>query len=227
MTAPSGPPSWEGAAASPTSPRPDVPPGQVVTHGFPVLHAGSVPRELTRENWTLRVHGHVARPTTPDFAGLLALPQQQETVNIHCVTSWTKLGTSWAGVPFRAVAERVVPSAEVRFVVMECEQGFTTSLPLPALLEDDVMLAHTYDGQPLAPEHGGPVRMFVPQRYFYKSAKWLRGLKFVTEDEPGFWEVRGYSNVADPWRQTRYDVDDVHAIQKMRKQNLFQRILGP
>jgi DMSO/TMAO reductase YedYZ molybdopterin-dependent catalytic subunit len=214
-------PDAEGDPAA----RVRVPPGQVVTNGFPVLHAGSVPSELTRANWTVRLHGRVDHPQTLDFAGLLALPQNQQVVDIHCVTSWTKLGTLWAGVPFRAVVDLVRPDPTVRFVVMECEEGFTTSLPLAALLDDDVLLAHTYDGLPLPAEHGGPVRMLVPRRYFYKSAKWVRGLDFVAEDAPGFWEVRGYSNVADPWLQTRYDVDDVREIHRMRKQNLFRRIV--
>jgi DMSO/TMAO reductase YedYZ molybdopterin-dependent catalytic subunit len=214
-------------AAPPPGPPARVPPGQIVTNGYPVLHAGTIPTELTRSNWTLRIHGRVTGPTTLDFAALSALPQKQEVVDIHCVTSWTKLGTSWTGVPFRAIVDLVRPDPAAKFVIMECEQGFTTSLPLEALVDDDVLIAHMYDGLPLPPEHGGPVRMLVPKRYFYKSAKWLRGLDFAVDDAPGFWEVRGYSNIADPWRQTRYDVDDVRDIHKMRKQNLFQRILQP
>jgi DMSO/TMAO reductase YedYZ molybdopterin-dependent catalytic subunit len=201
-----------------------VPPGQVVTHGWPVLHAGTVPMELTSQRWTLNLHGEVGAPAIIDFARLLTLPQRDVVVDIHCVTSWTKLGTRWRGVPFRAIVDVAKPLDSAQFVVMECEQGFTTSLPLAALLDDDVLVAHTYDGQPLPPEHGGPVRMLVPKRYFYKSAKWLRGLKFVAEDEPGFWEVRGYSNVADPWMETRYTVDDVRAIHRMRKENLFRPV---
>ena len=201
---------------------PRVPPGQVITKGWPVLHAGSVPHELTQENWTLSVHGAVNAPYTLDFAGLLAMPQKQETVDIHCVTSWTKLETTWRGIPFRALAERAEPQPPARFVIMESEQGFTTSLPYRILLEDDVMIAYNVEGKPLSIEHGGPVRMLVPRRYFYKSAKWLRGLKFVEHDEPGFWEVRGYSNIADPWAQTRYDVDDVREIHRMRKEHLFK-----
>jgi DMSO/TMAO reductase YedYZ molybdopterin-dependent catalytic subunit len=202
-----------------------IPPGQVLNKGFPVLHAGTIPTELTRTNWTLTVHGSIAHPFELTYTELLALPQQEETVDIHCVTSWTKLDTTWRGVPFRAIASRAGPDAAVGFVVMECEQGFTTSLPISALLEDHVMLAHTYEGRPLPAEHGGPVRMLVPQRYFYKSAKWLRGLKFVAEDEPGFWEVRGYSNIADPWKQLRYEVDDVREIHAMRKRSLFRPIV--
>jgi DMSO/TMAO reductase YedYZ molybdopterin-dependent catalytic subunit len=199
-----------------------VPPGQVITNGFPVLHAGSIPSGLTPQTWNLHLHGLVERPETFDFASLLRMDQQDEVVNIHCVTSWSKLGTRWRGVPFRSILERVGLLPAVRFVVFECEQGFTTSLPIEALRGDDVLVAHTYNDQPLTAEHGGPVRMLVPQRYFYKSAKWLRGLKFVAEDEPGFWELRGYSNIADPWKETRYDVDDVREIHRMRKRSLFR-----
>lgn len=204
-----------------------VPPGQVITKGWPTLHAGSVPFQLTRENWTLNVHGAVGAPFTLDYAALRALPQREQVNDIHCVTSWTKLDMRWSGVPFRTIAEKAAPAADVRFVVMECEQGFTTSLPLEALMEEDVLVAHSADGVPLPPEHGGPVRMLVPRRYFYKSAKWLRGLNFVVADEPGFWEVRGYSNVADPWSEMRYDVDDVREIHRMRKSNLFKPLGKP
>jgi len=128
----------------------------------------------------------------------------------------------WKGVPFTAIVDAVSPRANVRFVIMECEQGFTTSLPYEALREDDVLLAHSVEGVPLPQEHGGPVRALVPKRYFYKSAKWLRGLRFARDDTPGFWEVRGYSNIADPWAETRYDVDDVKVIHRMRKGALFR-----
>jgi DMSO/TMAO reductase YedYZ molybdopterin-dependent catalytic subunit len=196
----------------------------VLIKNWPVLHAGTVPTDLTPSSWSLDVHGDVARPQRISFADLLRLPPTELTCDIHCVTSWSRIAMRWAGVRFRAIAELARPAPEVRFVVMECEQGFTTSLPLDALLEEDVLIAHTADGAPLSLEHGGPVRMLVPKRYFYKSAKWLRGLKFVRADEPGFWEVRGYSNIADPWAETRYSVDDVKVIQRMRKANLFRPI---
>lgn len=199
-----------------------IPPGQIVTKGFPVLHAGTVPYQLTRENWSLKLSGEVEAPRSLSFSDLLAMPQKAVTTDIHCVTSWTKLDTVWTGVPFKAIANRARVHPSARFVIMECEQGFTTSLPIEPLYDETVLVAHTYGGEPLPPEHGGPVRMFVPKRYFYKSAKWLRGLRFVVKDEPGFWEVRGYSNVADPWLETRYDVDDVRDIHRMRKANLFQ-----
>jgi len=206
----------------PMAARPRMPPGQIRTDGWPVLHAGSIPSDLTADRWNLSVHGEVDRPATIAYRDLLALPQKEVTCDLHCVTSWTRLGTHWKGVPFSAIADAAVPRSTVRFVIMECEQGFTTSLPYEALLDDDVLLAHTVEGSPLPPEHGGPVRMLVPKRYFYKSAKWLRGLKFVVDDEPGFWEVRGYSNIADPWAETRYDVDDVKVIHRMRKGALFR-----
>ena len=209
-----------------TDVRPRVPPGQIRTERWPVLHAGTVPQNLKADSWTLSIHGGVERPTTLTYRELLGLPQKEITCDIHCVTSWTKLDMVWKGVPFSTVADAVAPRPTARFVVMECEQGFTTSLPYEALRGDDVLIAHTVGGQPLAPEHGGPVRMLVPKRYFYKSAKWLRGLKFVDNDEPGFWEVRGYSNIADPWTEKRYDVDDVKEIHRMRKFSLF-RPLAP
>ena len=198
-----------------------IPPGQIVTKGFPVLHAGTVPYKLTRESWSLKLSGAVDVPQTLSFADLLAMPQKEVTTDIHCVTYWTKLDTVWSGVPFQTILDRVKPRPTARFVIEECEQGFTTSLPIEPLRDDTVLVAHSYAGAPLPPEHGGPVRMFVPKRYFYKSAKWLRGLRFVEKDEPGFWEVRGYSNVADPWLETRYTVDDVKEIYRMRKANLF------
>lgn len=202
--------------------RPRVPPGQIRTDRWPVLHAGSVPTGLTPGTWNLRIHGEVDRPRTLSFAELLALPQREITCDIHCVTSWSKLGMQWKGVQFSTIAELAMPRSEVRYVVMECEQGFTTSLPIDVLRSDDVLVAHSVDGQALPLEHGGPVRMLVPQRYFYKSAKWLRGLMFVAQDEPGFWEVRGYSNIADPWSEKRYTVDDVTEIHRMRKNSLFR-----
>jgi DMSO/TMAO reductase YedYZ molybdopterin-dependent catalytic subunit len=199
-----------------------IPPGQIVTPRWPVLHAGSVPTELTPATWSLSLHGEVETPRTLSYAELLELPQTEITCDIHCVTSWSKLGMHWTGVSFSLLAGLVRPKPSVRFVVMECEQGFTTSLPIGPLQDADVLVAHSVDGAPLPSEHGGPVRMLVPKRYFYKSAKWLRGLKFVSVDEPGFWEVRGYSNIADPWAETRYDVDDVKVIHRMRKASLFR-----
>ncbi|MGA3021620.1 MAG: molybdopterin-dependent oxidoreductase [Thermoplasmata archaeon] len=201
-----------------------VPPGQITTKGSPVVHAGSIRTGLSPENWSLSLHGEVDHPMTLSYSQLLALPQKEITCDIHCVTSWTKLGMHWRGVPFSAIADAVSPRPTVWFVILECEQGFMTSLPYEAARDDDVLIAHSVEGGPLPPEHGGPVRALVPSRYFYKSAKWLRGLRFAREDEPGFWEVRGYSNIADPWAETRYDVDDVKVIHRVRKRSLFRPV---
>ena len=134
---------------------------------------------------------------------------------------------AWTGVAFRSIAERARVGGQGRSSSSwSASRGSRPPCPLEALLDDDVLVAHRANGAPLPPEHGGPVRMLVPRRYFYKSAKWLRGLKFVEVDEPGFWEVRGYSNVADPWMETRYDVDDVRVIHRMRKANLFRPVAG-
>ncbi len=188
----------------PADPRTDrVPPGQHLTSGFPVLHYGGVPR-FDPARWDFRAYGLVTTPLTLTWAEFGKLPTLREVVDIHCVTTWSKLDTVWEGVPFKHIAELVQPKPEARFVIARCEQGFTTSLPLDRLMDDDVLLATRYDDQPLTGEHGGPVRLLVPKRYFWKSAKWLRGLEFVAEDQLGFWEQAGYNNSADPWKEERY-----------------------
>src|SRR5579875_1584436 len=183
--------------------RARVPPGQVVTKGFPVLHAGSVPN-ITKESWSLEIHGEVENPMTLSYEKLLAFEHTVQMCDIHCVTSWSKLDTLWEGIKFKKLMDAARPKSNARYAVLECEQSFTTNLPLDALMDDDVLVAFKFAGKDLEPEHGGPVRMLVPKRYFYKSAKWLRGINLVEEDEPGFWEVRGYSNTADPWNEERY-----------------------
>jgi len=183
--------------------RPKVPPGQIVTNGWPVLHAGDVP-SLSKETWGLAVHGLVENPVVLSYDELLRLKRTVQTCDIHCVTTWSKLGMQWEGVRFKDLMEIAKPKEKAKHVVFECEQGFTTNLPLNVLMDDDVLIAFRAEGRDLPPEHGGPVRMLVPKRYFYKSAKWLRGIKLVENDEPGFWEIRGYSNTADPWNEERY-----------------------
>lgn len=196
-----------------------MPPGQVVTTKFPVLHAGSVPN-LSRDTWSLTVHGEVRSPATFTYEQFLQLPKTTLTCDIHCVTSWSKLDTCWEGVKFKDLMAIVQPIARANFGVFECEQGFTTSLPMNDLMDEDVLLAYRYDGRDLELEHGGPVRALVPKKYFYKSAKWVRGIKLVEEDEPGFWEVRGYSNTADPWLNDRYSIDFSDIF------NMRRRVLG-
>jgi DMSO/TMAO reductase YedYZ molybdopterin-dependent catalytic subunit len=180
-----------------------VPPGQYVTEKFPVLHYGSVPNvDLAR--WNLFVRGLVDNPLRLTWEEFRRLPRREVETDIHCVTRWSKLGTRWEGVPFRAIAELAGVRPEATHVVAHAEQGYTTNLPLAVLMDDDVLLADTYDGAPLEPEHGFPVRLLVPKRYFWKSAKWLRGLEFLDHDEPGFWERYGYHNDADPWLEQRF-----------------------
>jgi DMSO/TMAO reductase YedYZ molybdopterin-dependent catalytic subunit len=180
-----------------------IPPGQRVTEKFPVLHYGSVPR-FDRQSWDLRVFGLVQEPLTLSYDQVLELPSTRIVADIHCVTSWSKLDTVWEGVLFRDFWELVRAQPEAGFVMVHCEQGFTTNLPLEVLLDDDVLLAYRYDDAPLAPEHGYPLRLVVPKRYFWKSAKWVRGLELMAQDRLGFWEVRGYHNNADPWKEERY-----------------------
>jgi DMSO/TMAO reductase YedYZ molybdopterin-dependent catalytic subunit len=183
--------------------RKRIPPGQVITGGWPVLHAGSVPT-IQLENWTLRVHGEVKNQLELSYDDLLKLNHTIQTNDIHCVTSWSKLNVVWEGIKFADLMKVAQPTEKAHYVIFEAEQGFTTNLPLDVVMEDDVLIAFKVSGRPLEPEHGGPVRMLVPKRYFYKSAKWLKGIKLSEYDEPGFWEIRGYSNTADPWKQERY-----------------------
>lgn len=180
-----------------------VPPGQYLTEKFPVLHYGSVPRaELA--TWDLRVYGAVDSPLTLSWDEFKGLPRKAVTTDIHCVTRWSKLDTTWEGVPIQAILELAGVQPTATHVVAHAEQGYTTNLPLGVLDDDDVLLADTYGGAPLEPEHGYPLRLLVPKRYFWKSAKWLRGLEFVDHDILGFWERYGYNNSADPWREERY-----------------------
>ena len=181
-----------------------VPPGQVVTQKFPVLHYGAVPKYKELENWDFRVWGLVENPVTLSWEELNALPQGEVTTDIHCVTRWSKLDTRWTGVPFRTIAELVRPQPEARYVLAHAENYFTANIPLHVLLDEDVMVAHSFDGKPLEPDHGFPLRLLVPKRYFWKSAKWLRGLEFMPEDKPGFWEDAGYHMNGDPWKEERY-----------------------
>ncbi len=180
-----------------------IPPGQHLTEKFPVLHYGGVPR-FDPQSWDLKVFGLVDQPLTLSYEQLLELPAVRIVVDIHCVTGWSKLDTVWEGVPFREFIGPAAVRPEARFVMVHCEQGYTTNVPLEVLMDDDVLLAYRYDDAPLAPEHGYPLRLLVPKRYLWKSAKWVRGIELMAEDRLGFWEVRGYHNNADPWKEERY-----------------------
>lgn len=184
--------------------RARIPPGQHLVRNFPVLDVQGPPYRDIPDDWDFRVWGEVAVPARWTFPELQALPAVGEQVDIHCVTTWSKLDTAWYGVPMSWLLDAVRPLASASHVVAHAEEGYTANLPLAALQAPGVLLAYEYDGYPLDPEHGYPLRLVVPQLYFWKSAKWLRGLEFRSGDQPGFWERRGYSNGADPWREERY-----------------------
>jgi DMSO/TMAO reductase YedYZ molybdopterin-dependent catalytic subunit len=181
-----------------------VPPGQYVTSDFPVLSAGPTPRTPLAD-WTFSVRQPGGASQAWTWPELMALPSEQVTVDIHCVTRWSKLDTAWRGVAIDTLLAQLAQDA--RFVLAFCDGGYTTNLPLADVTGGRAWLAYEYDGAPLAPEHGGPARLLVPHLYFWKSAKWVRGLELRTEDEPGFWERYGYNNYGDPWREQRYAGD--------------------
>jgi DMSO/TMAO reductase YedYZ molybdopterin-dependent catalytic subunit len=182
-----------------------VPPGQTLTTKFPVLHVGDPP-VFNPQTWTLKLVGEVDRPLTLTWEQLLALPSLTTVSDFHCVTSWSRLDIRWEGVAFRTIAELALPKPHAKYVIGGDDSGYTANLPLQVLMDDDVLLAYKHDNRDLEPVHGGPLRLVVPQRYGWKSVKWLRVLDFRAHDEPGFWEVRGYSNSADPWTDDRYSI---------------------
>lgn len=180
-----------------------LPPGQVLTKRWPILHDGDVPA-FDPTTWDFRVFGLVADPLRLTWDDFQALPRVTVTADFHCVTRWSKLDNTWEGVSFRAIAARVCPQATARFVLFHCDGGYTANLPLAALDDDDVLFALKHNGVDLTPEHGYPLRAVVPKRYAWKSAKWLRAVEFLADDRPGFWERYGYSNSADPWKEERF-----------------------
>ncbi|MFN2466838.1 MAG: sulfite oxidase-like oxidoreductase [Gaiellaceae bacterium] len=181
-----------------------LPPGQYLTDKWPVLHAGSVP-SVDLRTWDFRVFGEVERPLSLSWKELRALPSREITVDIHCVTRWSRFDTGFRGVHWHDLAELARPQPSARYVLAHAEQGFTANVPLDALEADDALLAYEADGEPLTPDHGWPLRLVVPSRYFWKSAKWLRGLELLSHDQPGFWERYGYHNDADYRLEQRYD----------------------
>jgi DMSO/TMAO reductase YedYZ molybdopterin-dependent catalytic subunit len=180
-----------------------LPPGQYLTEKWPVLHAGTVPK-VDLATWEFRVWGEVENPIRLSWEQLTELPSTEVTVDIHCVTRWSRFDTTFRGVHWRDLAELVQPKPSAAFVVAHAEQGFTANLPLEAVEADDALVAYDADGEPLTPDHGWPLRLMVPSRYFWKSAKWLRGLELLDHDQPGFWERYGYNNNADFWKEERY-----------------------
>jgi DMSO/TMAO reductase YedYZ molybdopterin-dependent catalytic subunit len=186
--------------------RPDVdpsriPPGQYLVRDFPVLSAGPTPHTPLAQ-WTFTINGAVEQPVTWTWSEFLALPADTITVDIHCVTKWSKLDTSWKGVAIDALLQGV--TTEAKYVTAWSDGGYTTNVPLADLKDGQAWIAYEFGGAPLAPDHGGPARLLVPHLYFWKSAKWVRGLTLTVQDEPGFWEQAGYNNYGDPWREQRY-----------------------
>ena len=186
------------------SSRPDLPPGQYLTEDFPVLSAGPTPR-IRPEAWQFTLTGEAGAQRAWSWNEFLALPAEDITVDIHCVTKWSKFGTHWRGVALDTLLADVETEADYAFV--HSYGGYTTNLPLEDLLDGKAWVAYEYDGEPIHPEHGGPARLLVPHLYFWKSAKWVNGIELLPEDRPGFWETAGYHDYGDPWREQRYQGD--------------------
>ena len=186
------------------APADRVPPGQYVTSDFPVLSAGPTPHTPLAD-WSFTIRGAVDQPSSWTWEELRGLPSETITVDIHCVTKWSKLDTSWTGVSLDTLLSDVETRAQ--YVLAFSDGGYTTNLPLDDVRDGKAWVAYEYDGEPLEPEHGGPARLLVPHLYFWKSAKWVRGIELRLDDHPGFWEGYGYHNYGDPWKEQRYDGD--------------------
>ena len=184
-------------------PKKDVPPGQFLTEKFPVLTYGPA-QKIDLKEWRLRAFGLVDNEIELNWEEFSELRWSTVEAPFHCVTQWSKMENTWEGLLFTDLAAIVKPKDEAKFVIAHCYGDYTTNLPLEILMDGMSLLAHKHDGEPLTAEHGGPLRLVVPQRYGWKSAKWLRGIEFIAEDRPGFWEVRGYHNNGDFWKEERF-----------------------
>jgi DMSO/TMAO reductase YedYZ molybdopterin-dependent catalytic subunit len=181
-----------------------LPPGQHITEKWPVLHAGSVPHYDDLSTWTFRVFGEVENELELPWEQLNALPRSENEQDIHCVTRWSRFDARFEGVHWREVAALAKPKPTGAFVIAHAEHGFTANVPIRFLTGDNALLATHADGEPLTADHGYPLRLVIPGKYFWKSAKWLRGIELAAVDKPGFWERYGYNNDADPWKEERY-----------------------
>lgn len=190
-----------GRMARPETER--LPPGQHVVRDWPVLDLGEQPA-IAHSDWKLVIDGAVENPVTLDWAAFQDEPQSVKTSDIHCVTSWSRYDNGWTGVATRHLLDLVMPKPEAHFVVLHSYDRYTTNITLEDFAAEGSIVAHTWEGQPLTREHGGPVRLVVPHLYFWKSAKWLKRIEFTPKDAPGYWEVNGYHNRADPWKEQRY-----------------------
>ena len=202
-----------------------LPPGQVLTTKWPVLHYGLVP-DVDLETWAFEISGLVSNPLSFSWNQLLALPQHTVHCDIHCVTTWSRFDNTFEGVSVQLLLQRAGVAPEAQYVLVSAEQGFTTNLPLSDLDRPDNLIALKHDGEPLTPEHGGPARLLVPHLYLWKSAKWVRGLTLLDQDVPGFWEQNGYHMHGDPWTEERYGGRGLtqHDINRIR--NLSKKV-GP
>ncbi|MEX2044389.1 MAG: sulfite oxidase-like oxidoreductase, partial [Opitutus sp.] len=192
-----------GVSARPVPASGRLPPGQKLTEGFPVLDLGVKP-EIPTSEWRLKIDGLVGHPTDLSWDQFNALPQIEDVSDFHCVTTWSKYDCRWRGVAFTTLYELAQPKPEARFVYFTSYDGYSTNVALEKCLDGDVLIATSFDGKPLAREHGGPARIIIPKLYAWKGAKFVNGITFLAEDKLGFWEVRGYSNTADPWTEDRY-----------------------
>jgi len=190
-----------GQASRPEDAR--LPPGQHLVKNWPVLDLGQTPN-VPKEVWRLDIAGEIEHPTTWDFNGLMAQPQVTKVNDIHCVTSWSRYDNRWDGVSTEQLIGAVGVKPEARFVLLTSNDGYTTNMAIEDFAHPDAMIVHSWEGKPLELDHGGPVRLVVPHLYFWKSPKWLRRIEFARADHRGFWEVRGYHNHADPWKEERY-----------------------
>ncbi len=195
---------FHGRRREPAAVQERVPPGQYVTEDFPVLSAGPTPH-TPHDQWTFSIRQGGDTVRSWNWPQMQDLPAQDVTTDIHCVTRWSKLGTMWKGVSVDTLLEQVDHAA--KYVLAFCDGGYTTNLPIDDVTGGKAWLAYGYGGQPLEPEHGGPARLLVPHLYFWKSAKWVRGLELLSRDQPGFWETYGYHMYGDPWKEQRYAGD--------------------
>ena len=196
----------EGRFLTGKTSRPDeqrLPPGQHLTKDWPTLDLGLTP-EISHERWHLDVYGAIENPVFWSFREFLARAQTPVTSDIHCVTTWSRYDNQWLGLPTRELLAACQPCDSAQFVVLHSYDGYTTNLALEDFAADDALLAHSWSGKPLTADHGGPVRLVVPHLYFWKSAKWLQAIEFLEKDAPGYWEVRGYHNRGDPWKEERH-----------------------
>ena len=184
-----------------------LPPGQKLVQNWPVLDLGVHP-DVPLDKWQLKIHGLVENPVTLDWSQFTSLPQFKDTSDFHCVTTWSKFEMEWEGVAFFTIADLVKLKASAKFVFFKSYDGYSTNLPLEVCMDDDVLIAHKVYGQQIAVEHGGPARVIVPKKYAWKGAKFIREITFIDRDILGFWEVRGYSNDADPWLEQRFSPND-------------------